>query len=557
MERIIRTTLAALAALTAIAGCRNVEQELPEPASVKTVQFHAATAETRTAFTEAEDGVYQTLWTENDSDVLLSLNYGKAEASAITASADGKTASFAASFDAAAATSPYTFYAVSPASAARAISPSRSAWSVYIAAEQTPSALSVDEAAQLLVAKSAASAALPDDVDLHFSHLTAYGRITLKNLELGDAKVRKVELVFSTPVVGEWYWGEDGTIVSNGASHTITLNTDASEDLWFACAPVSVGGATMALSLYTDQGVLQRVITFPEKRQFASGKVARFSVDMAGFVPEKESGFVRVTEISSLHAGDKILIVNEEGTYALGAQNNSGTAHRDQVSVKSEDGVIADPGKATVLTLEDGSEKWTWALNTGTGYLAAASSKNALVESNTVDGYSSWTIRIVDGVATVSAQEGSSKIIRHNPSATRFSCYTGASSSTKNIVIYRKAGSAGPMEDDPLTAFSEYGCYLTGAERTYVKGSDQLSRNYPSESEVRFSILNAASKEQLVVSGYDPSLSKGASAQVTVHYRKGTNTILDNAVRNLTVVKEDGPKVWLGDGTGQGLIIKK
>ena len=113
------------------------------------------------------------------------------------------------------------------------------------------------------------------------------------------------------------------------------------------------------------------------------------------------------------------------------------------------------------------------------------------------------------------------------------------------------------MEDDPLTAFSEYGCYLTGAERTYVKGSDQLSRNYPSESEVRFSILNAATKEQLVVSGYDPSLSKGASAQVSVHYRKGTNTILDNVTRNLTVVKEDGPKVWLGDGSGQGLIIKK
>ena len=76
MDRIFRTTLAALAALTAFAGCRNVEQELPEPASVKTVQFHAATAETRTAFTEETGGVYETIWTENDSEVLLSLNYG-------------------------------------------------------------------------------------------------------------------------------------------------------------------------------------------------------------------------------------------------------------------------------------------------------------------------------------------------------------------------------------------------------------------------------------------------------------------------------------------------
>ena len=78
MERMLRTTLAALAALAVFAGCRNVEQELPETGSVKTVHFRAATADTRTAFTEAVDGVYQTLWTENDSEILLSLNYGKA-----------------------------------------------------------------------------------------------------------------------------------------------------------------------------------------------------------------------------------------------------------------------------------------------------------------------------------------------------------------------------------------------------------------------------------------------------------------------------------------------
>ena len=249
----MRKALAVLLSLAALAGCRNAEQDVPDASSVKTVRFLAGAADTRTAFEEAVNGVYQTRWTCNDSEVLLSLNYGKAEASAVTPSADGKTASFEASFDASAATSPYTFYAVSPASAARAISPSRSAWSVYIAAEQTPSAQSVDEAAQLLAAKSAASASLPDEVDLHFAHLTAYGRITLNNLELGEAVVRKVELVFSTPVVGEWYWGEDGTLTSNGGSHTITLNTDASGDLWFACAPVDVSGATMTLTVFTDQ----------------------------------------------------------------------------------------------------------------------------------------------------------------------------------------------------------------------------------------------------------------------------------------------------------------
>ena len=238
MNKFSRTTLPALAILAALTGCRHAEQEFPDASGRRSVQFRAVAADTRTAFD--------------------------------------------ASFDAASASSPYTFYAISPASAARAISPSRQAWSVYIAAEQTPSALSVDEGAQLLVAKSAASAEFPSQVDLQFAHLTAYGRITLKNLDLGDAKVEKVDLVFDTPVVGEWYWGEDGTLTSNGASHTITLNTDASGDLWFACAPVSVGGVGMTLNLYTTGGVMSKEITFPEGRSFSSGKVARFSIDMTG-----------------------------------------------------------------------------------------------------------------------------------------------------------------------------------------------------------------------------------------------------------------------------------
>ena len=108
MKKFFQIAVTALMALAALSGCRNAEQEVPEASSVKTVRFHAGAAPTRTAFAEAVDGVYQTLWTENDSDILLSLNYGKAEASAVTPSADGTTASFEASFDASATSAPYT-----------------------------------------------------------------------------------------------------------------------------------------------------------------------------------------------------------------------------------------------------------------------------------------------------------------------------------------------------------------------------------------------------------------------------------------------------------------
>ena len=553
MKKFFQIAVTALMALAALSGCRNAEQEVPEASSVKTVRFHAGAAPTRTAFAEAVDGVYQTLWTENDSDILLSLNYGKAEASAVTPSADGTTASFEASFDASATSAPYTFYAVSPASAARAISPSRSAWSVYIAAFQHPSALSVDEDAQLLVAKSAASATLPGEVDLHFSHLTAYGRIALKNLELGDATVSKVDLIFSTPVVGEWYWGEDGTLTANGDSHTITLDTDASGDLWFACAPVDVSGQTLKLVVFTDQGNLTREITFPEGRKFNSGKVARFSVDMAGIEIQGGDTFVLVTDASELQVGDEVLVVSKDGTYALGAQQSS---YRKEVSVNATGGVIADPGEATVLTLELGSAIGTWSFRTGNAYLASTSSGNNLTEVASKNANASWKVTVSSSATLIQAQAGGSKLLKHNPSAHRFSCYKNSSTNVENVVLYRKGSVPTSVEDDPLTAYDAYGSYLTGVERTYEPGVDQLLRSYP-DGKLEFAILRAADKEQLVVSGFDPSLAKGDAVTVTVAWRKGLNFLLKEKSFDLKVVKEDGPKVWLGDGSGQGLILKK
>ena len=550
-----RITLAVLSALLVLVGCRHVEQEVPDAASVKIVRCRAGAAETRTAFTEAVDGVYQTLWTDNDNDVLISLNYGKASSSAITRSADGKTASFEASFDASAAKAPYTFYAISPASAARAISPSRSAWSVSIAAEQTPSALSVDEAAQLLVAKSAAFATLPEKVDMHFSHLTAYGRITLKNLELGEAKVAKADLIFDTPVVGEFYWGEDGKLTPNGSSHTITLTTDASGDLWFACAPVSVGNTGMTLTLYTDQGTLTKEIVFPDGRSFASGKVARFSVDMAGIKMQSASGvFTLVTESNQLKEGMEVIFLDEDEEHAMGAESSNGNYRTAVTSgfVVSDSSVELTSSKVAVFTLEAGASADSWSFKGTDGYLAASvTDNNYLKTQEDKNEYASWEILFKGGDVTVTAKKGSRNQLRYNPSSPRFSCYKSGQNAVK---LYRKAG-GGAVVDDSLTAESEYGCYLPGLRRTYAKGTDQLLRTYP-DGMLEFVLLNAAEKEQLVVSGYDPSLAKGAFTTVSVVYRKGYWTLLRQEY-TLRVVKEDGSKVWLGDGSGKGFIIKK
>lgn len=547
-----------LMAVLALAGCRNAEPEQPE-STVKTVRFRAGLGEdTRTAFGDLENGQYPTRWTDSDREVLLSLNYEKAEGSAVIPSQDGRTATFAAEFDAAATAAPYTFYAVSPASAARAISPSRKAWSVRIAAEQTPLAGSVDEAAQLLVAKSAPATALPDEAQLHFSHLTAYGRLTLKNLDPGEAEVTSVELTCSTPLVGEWYWHEDGTLESNGASSTITLHTDASGDLWFACAPVDVSGASFRITVFTSQGALRKEIIFAEGRRFTSGKVARFSVDMAGVeLAGSGEAFVLVQDAAQLAAGDQVIFLNVDGDRAMGAQNkNYRTAETTGFTLDGTQVILPEGSAVRVFTVSAGASAGTRSFQDEEGYLASTmiSNKNYLASVSEIDAYSSWTVSIAGrGDAVITATAGTRNLLRYNPAAPRFSCY---GSGQQAVRIYRKSHAAGPVAADPLTGSEAFGSYVSGAGRTYVEGADQIVRSYGDDGKLTFALLNRSAREQLVVSGYDPALVKGDAATVSLHYRTGRKTILKGTY-TLTVVKEDGSKVWLGDGTGQGFILQK
>ena len=84
-----------------------------------------------------------------------------------------------------------------------------------------------------------------------------------------------------------------------------------------------------------------------------------------------------VTDISSLAAGDKVVIVAKDYDFALGTNQNSN--NREAVAVTKTDGNVTLTDTVQVLTLEAGTIEGTFALNTGSGYLyAASSSKNYL-----------------------------------------------------------------------------------------------------------------------------------------------------------------------------------
>ena len=561
------------AALLAFSCSREVafepESPLQEESSVRTVHFKAGLVETKAQFGEPEDGAYPTLWTANDQAVKLSLNYRGAVAAGVNPTSDYRSATFDADIDFSGVTGPYTFYSVSPASAAQALSPSREAWKVTIPCVQTPTAGSVDEAGIILAATSASypDAQSAEDVDLYFNHLTAYGRMSLTGLDLQEGEtVSAVELTTTTPIVGDWYWKTAGSSITDyGASSTLTINTASISNIWFACAPVDVSGEIMTISVFTNLGVFEHMIQFPENRRFEAGRTAVFSVDMtdAEFVAAAGSGtptgdFTLVEDASSLSAGDEIIITNVDATYALGPASTGSTPFRQAVNVSATGKVLDNIGTATVLTLRAGSVSGTWAMDTGDGYLTTTSSKNSLGVSSSISDESSWSFSIVSGQAEINAQEGTYSHLRYNynQGTPRFSAY-GASSNLPSPAVYSRSASALPISVDPMLSRSEYGCYLgLGLERSLVPGTDQVTRAYNSYQVLTYTIINPETTEELEISGYAKGLVKGDNCLITVNWRIASSSVLSESY-TMKVVKEEGPKVWLSDGTGKGFIIKK
>lgn len=291
MKRIIVSFFVAAAALAALSSCVREQIERPISQGV-TVQFTAGTPETRTTFTDPADNSYPVLWVDGD-EVYVTVNASESDKVAITPSADHKTASFKVNFNAGGITQnsetpQFDFYMVSPASA---VLRNRNEGNVReigikIPSEQTPTAKSVDDKAQLLYASATGFADV--NASVHFAkieHLTAYGCISLTQV---SGQIRSVELTAEKNWVGEYTYQvyPSAQWTESAAGKTIKVNTSSASNIWFACAPVDLSGSKLTVKVTTDAGEQVRELTMPANRQLASGKIACFTVDMAGSEPQ-------------------------------------------------------------------------------------------------------------------------------------------------------------------------------------------------------------------------------------------------------------------------------
>ena len=419
----------------AFTGCSNDEFE-SAPALKKTISFSSEV--TRTAFGEPDGTTYPTLWTGNEQ-IKIGLNNAstdsKSVAANVTATEDGKKATWTAEIEDDYSGS-YTLYALSPASAY--LSTKVDGWGVTIPEVQTPIENSCDEAAQILVAKSATTDVLPSNVTMHFSHLTAYGKLTLKNLDLGGAKVQSIALTAESNIVGRFNYDFASNEVSNNSgSTTLTINTDKTEDVWFAIRPCNLATSALTVVVATDKGTFTKEVEVPEGCEFKAGVIAKMTINMEGVSIEGPVIYNKLTDVANLTAGDQVIIAAADYDFAISTTQNNNNRAQTAIT-KSEDGsYIADPSSAVqIFTVETGTVAGSYAFYTGSGYIyAASSSSNHMKTQTSLDANASWKVSVNDGVATIVAQGSNARAtLQYNQSSSLFSCYSSASQ--KAVAIY-------------------------------------------------------------------------------------------------------------------------
>ena len=437
-------------AATTLFACNKLEVKQEAVSEPQTVTFNAGVSPiTKTTFGALDVNKYPTIWTENDANVKIAQNFSAGIDAAVTKVSDSQ-ATFAASFTADPSGS-YTFYAVSPASAVvSGVNSSFKSWHLEIPTDQTSTATGPDEDAMIMVASSSTVSTFPTSVDLSFTHLTAYAKMSIINLALdGGDQISSVLITGSNNIAYRYYYYVGGEKIgtfeeTSYAQNSITVHTTSASNIWFACAPMAAGtGLTIAVTTTNSKVYTKTGINIPSA--LAAGEVAVFNVDFNGISADETKVYSLVKNYSELTDGSKVIIsALGEADYAMGIMTSDNNFASHVATAKSADNqtITNPPATVDVFTLGVGTVDNTIAFNGTNGYLyASSSSKNYMSVQTTNDANGSWTPTIKNnstGEVILKANGTNNPYMRYNGSAERFSCY---STEGDNVAIYKLNGS--------------------------------------------------------------------------------------------------------------------
>ncbi|MBR5056420.1 MAG: Ig domain-containing protein, partial [Bacteroidales bacterium] len=287
----MRKTTKLLSALMMVAALMTACQveSLEKLDTVRTVKFSAGEAEaTRTVFASSGTGTkLPVLWTSNQDVRIFPSQFSGAINAPVVPSSDQKTASFTGEMSFS-TTARSAFYLLSPASVfSRHVSDK--IVEINLPSSQTPTATSVDENAQVLVASTPVYRPVPETVTLNPTHLTAYMALRLTDFTAAG-KNPTVEVTSASAVLSgkAQYNYADGSLTPDSESSSNKVSApvlSASKPVFLACLPAQVAGTKMLIRVKGLSGTLNKEITIPSDKNLTSGTVAVLTVSMAQTVP--------------------------------------------------------------------------------------------------------------------------------------------------------------------------------------------------------------------------------------------------------------------------------
>lgn len=517
----------ALAALSALVSCNKEPVAVDEPTQNSTLVLtvNAGSPETKTIFGENSGSGYPITWAASGEVIELveiltptsgDASYKGYSSTDYTLSNANATAIFSAEVDALSTEGTYDYHALYPQTAYKSANVQYKDLYAIIPDTQTPpSDASPAAAATLLYAGSTGHSAQPTSaLNMDFSHITAYGKMTVKNASdaFADPSETINSVSVSVPAGGIYYYWETTNISSVNATKkdAVTINTDnidTSGDfvVWFACAPYSLAiDDELTVSVTTDANTYSRTITMTKAMTFESGKVSKFSVNMS-------------TAAAADDLSGNYLIVSTDETNPWYAMTNEVSSN---VYLGASTGVAAsttiDVDNAATNFSSFCSDAYVWKLaKVSGGYTLqnAHTEKYVTVNSNNNRGEASdtpVTLTVADagnGVYTVTSQTYTSRQLQfnYNSGNTRFAFYA----SSQKALYFVKVAS-----------------YTTTLAKPTIEASSEGSTITVSWNEV----ANASSYIITCTGESDKNISAGTTSTTFTGLADGTYTVTVTAV---------------------------
>ena len=232
-------------------------------------------------FNASVTGTFLSQWPDALEDALLSINGADAAPVALSTMGDGGGAATFSTELMPDGSGAYSIASLWPASAFKAYDKAAGSFAFNVPSVQTPpeGVPSLDVA---VLGAFVAGTDIPRRINLPFSHLTSYGKLTLSGIPEGE-QLHSIVLEAPSPWAGDWIFAPGAGSVAaapQGASTAITLLCGRTSELWFSCIPAALGEAQIGVYASTGRAVYSGRAQMPAEQGLLPGMPFQLRAEM-------------------------------------------------------------------------------------------------------------------------------------------------------------------------------------------------------------------------------------------------------------------------------------